>query len=98
MKEKVLIFAEDYISKNAFHKNGKPISIDKVEIKRIVLSSKHSYGNKGPFKYFIGYINETNIFPVPLYMKLPQMNVYVKYFNNNNKYMNFLIHDKKSIK
>ena len=38
MEQKVLIFGEDFIIKNSFHKNQKPISIDKVEIKRIVLS------------------------------------------------------------
>ena len=56
MEQKVLIFGEDYINKNAFHKNKKTISIDEVDSKRIVLSSKHSYRNKGSLKYFIGYI------------------------------------------
>ena len=49
-----------------------------------MLSSKHSYGNKGSFKYFIGYINIGNTFP--------------KYFDNNNKHANLLIHDKKLLK
>ena len=86
MDQKVLMFGEYYINKNAFHKNGRPISIDKVDIRRIVLSSKHWYASKGPFKYFTGYIDETNIFPVPLYIKLLQMNGYVKYFEDSNKY------------
>ena len=60
-----------------------------------MLSSKHSYGNKGSFKYFIGYIHVGNVFPLPLYIKLPQMNGYVKCFDNNNKYINFLVHDKE---
>ena len=30
--------------------------------------------------------------------KLPQMNGYVKYFDSNNKYLNFLVHDKESLK
>ena len=30
--------------------------IDEVDIKRIVLSCKHSYGNKGSFKYLGKYI------------------------------------------
>ena len=77
---------EQCINKNAFHKNKRPISIDKVEIRRIVLSKKDLYDKKGSFKYFIGYINKTDAFPVPL--KLPQMNEYVKYFDSNNNYMN----------
>ena len=93
MVPKALIFGEDYINKNAFHKNKRPISIDKVDIKRIVLSKKYLYGNKGSFKYFIGYIHIANVFPIPLCMKLPQNNGYLKYFDNNNKYINLLVHD-----
>ena len=52
---------------------------------------------KGSFKFFIGYIIETNAFPIPLYIKLLQMNGYIKYFNDN-KYMNILFHDKKLLK
>ena len=98
MEQNTLIFGEDCINKNAFHKNKRPINIDEVDIKRIVLSSKHSYGNRDSFKYFIGYIDIGNILPAPLCIKLPQMNGYTKYFDNNNKYMNLLVHDKKLLK
>ena len=40
MGQKALISGENCINKNAFHKNGRPISIDKVDIRRIVLSNK----------------------------------------------------------
>ena len=56
MEEKVSNFVEKCIAKNAFHKKEKPkpIKVDKVEIKRIVLSKKkNTYGKKGSFKYFI---------------------------------------------
>ena len=36
----------------------KSINTDKVDIKRIMLSNKESYGNKGSYKYFIGYIHK----------------------------------------
>ena len=39
-----LIFGEEYIIKTKFHVYEKSINIDKVEIKRIVLSNKESYG------------------------------------------------------
>ena len=39
------------------------ISIDKVDTKRVGLSRKDIYGKKDSFKYFIGYINETDAFP-----------------------------------
>ena len=46
MKQKALIFHKQCINKNAFHKNKTPINIDKVKIRRIVLSKKESYGKK----------------------------------------------------
>ena len=69
MEEKALKFGEDCINKNAFHTNKRSINIDEVDIRRVVLSSKHGYGNKGSFKYFIGYINKGNAFPIPLCIK-----------------------------
>ena len=95
MEHKAVIFGEDCSNKNAFHKNKRPINIDKVDIRRILLSSKHSYDNKGSFKYFVGYINNVNAFPIPLCIKLPQMNEYTKYFDKIHKYINLLVHDKK---
>ena len=41
MEQEVLIFGDQCINKNAFHKNKRPISsIDKVDIKRVVLYEK----------------------------------------------------------
>ena len=73
----------------------KPIPIDKVEIKLIVLYKKDSYGNKGAFKYFIGY--KSNVGIIPLYIKLPKMNAYAKYFKDS-KLVNLLVHDKGLLK
>ena len=56
MGKEVLIFGEGGIIKNKFHIYKRSVSIDKVVIKRILLSKKDSYGNKGSYKYFIGYI------------------------------------------
>ena len=52
-------------------------------IKRIVLSDKKLYG-KDSFKYFIGYRHSGNVFPLPLGIKLPEMNAYAKYFDKNS--------------
>ena len=49
MNKKVLIFDKQCIEKNAFNRNKIPISIDKVETRRIVLSKKDLYGKKGSF-------------------------------------------------
>ena len=48
-----------------------------MDIKRIALSDKKSYG-KDSFKYFIRYGHEGNAFPSPLCIRLPQMNAYAK--------------------
>ena len=98
MKEKALIFDKQSINKNAFHKNKKPISIGKAENRKIVLSIKDSYDKKGSFKYSFNYsiqfysMNKTDAFPMPLFIKLPQVNGYIKHFNSNNKYINILVH------
>ena len=96
--QKALSFDKQCVNKNAFLKNKRLISIDRVEIKRIVLSKRDLYGKKCSFTYFIGYISESNFFLVPLCVKLSQMNKYFKYFDNNNKYMNLLVHNNKLLK
>ena len=62
-----------------------------------MLSKKNSYGKKGSFKYFVGYTNEIDAFPIPLCIKLSQMNGYVKYFDDS-KCMNLLVCDKELLK
>ena len=59
------------------------------------MSKKDSYGNKGSYKYFIGYIYEGTALPSPLCIKLSQMNKYIKYFDKNNKWMNLLVNDEE---
>ena len=44
-----------------------------------MLSSKELCGNKGVFEYFIEYISSVSI--ISLYIKLPQMYAFVKYFD-----------------
>ena len=60
-----------------------------------MFSRKDSYGRKVLFKYFIGYKNETDAFPVSLFIKCSQINGLVKYFDSNKKYMNRFSHDIK---
>ena len=56
------------------------------------------YTNKSSLKYFIGQINETDASLVPLYIKLSEINGYIKYFDINNKYINLPLHDKELLK
>ena len=63
-----------------------------------MLSNKESFGNKGSYKYFVGYIYESNALPWPSCIKFPQMNAYAKYFDKNNKCINLLVNDKEILK
>ena len=55
MLEKILIFGKEGISHNLFHKHKHLTNLDKVDIDRIVLFDKDSYGKRCAFNYFIGY-------------------------------------------
>ena len=46
MSEKILIFDNNGIIKNAFHKRRQPIDVDRANIKRVLISNKDSYGIK----------------------------------------------------
>ena len=92
MSKKILIFSNNGINKDTFHKRKH----DSINVKRIVISDKNSFGNECSFKYFIGY--KSNEDSRPLCINLPQLSRYVKYFNDNNKCMNFLVHNNKILK
>ena len=97
MEQEDLYVGENGVIKNAFHQNKKPININEVDIKKII-SDKKSYGSKDSFKYFIGYTHKGSSFPSPLCIKLPQMNGYSKYCDENNEYVNLLVNDKEMLK
>ena len=90
-----MIFDKYCINKNVFHKSRRPINIDEEENRRIVLCKRFCIVKKDSFKYFIGFINKIDVFPVPLCKKISQMNGYVKCFNKNSKYLNLLVFDKE---
>ena len=67
------------------------ISIYNVDTKKIILFIKYSYGNKGDHKYYIGHMGGDHSFRLTLYIILPEMDAYFKYFNSGNTNMNFLV-------
>ena len=77
-------------NKNFTNIKGRPISIQIIDINKIVASNKVSFGKKG-FKYFIGY---KDIKIRPLYIFLPKMSAYRRDFDET-KHMSFLIKDDK---
>ena len=69
--------------------------IEDIDVNKIFVSKKESHGTKNAFKYFIGYsdINEIK----PIYIRLPQMVGYAKYFDEN-KTMSFKVTDQQLLK
>ena len=75
--------------KQKFHQLKEPISIKNIDINKMIVSNKISYGKKG-FKYLIGYKNAKKIRPLCIF--LPNMNAYRKDFDKT-KHISFLIKD-----
>ena len=88
MGEKTLKFNNIKVNKKEFHKSKQAIDLDSVDTDKIVVSDKFKHSEEG-FKYFIGY-QEDEIFK-PLCIILPQMNGYIKYFENGGKNMSLSI-------
>ena len=84
---KTLKFNNIRVNKKQFHKSKQAIDLDSVIVDQIVASDKFKH-NEG-HKHFNGY-QEGEIFK-PLCIILPQMNGYIKYFENGGKNMSFSI-------
>ena len=87
MSEKTLKFNNIKINKKEFHKSKQAIDLDSVDTDKIVVCDKFKHNEEG-YKHFVGY-QEGEIVK-PLYIILPQMNGYIKYFESG-KNMSFLI-------
>ena len=78
-----------------FYSSKEAILLDSVDLSKIVVSSRWKL-NDTTYKYFCGYLNNDVI--QPLCVILPQMNGYIKYFDNGGKNMSFVTDDKKVYK
>ena len=83
------------INKSNFYKSKVIFKINDIDVNKILVSEKKSYGTKNSSKYFIGYDDDDII--RPLCVNLPQMICYVKYFDSN-KTMSFKVIDNKLLK
>ena len=95
MSGKSINFEDKNINKSNFYKNKKIFNIYDLDVNKILVSKKESYGTRNSFKYLIGY-NDDGVFR-PLCIKLPQMIGYVKNFDSN-KTMSFKVSDNKLLK
>ena len=62
MEKKIVKFGDLEIEKQTFHQHKTPILIENIDINKIAVSNKVSFGKKG-FKYFIGYKDAKKIRP-----------------------------------
>ena len=75
------------IDKKEFYSSKQAISLDSVDFDKIVVSSKWKI-NETTYKYLCAYLNNDVI--QPLCVILPQMNGYIKHFDNRGKNVTFV--------
>ena len=92
MSSQKIKFGDKEVDKKEFYSSKKAILLDSVDLSKIAVSSRWKLNDK-TYKYFCGYLNNDVI--KPLCVILPQMNGYIKYFDNDGKNMSFVTDDKK---
>ena len=85
-------FGKKEVNKKEFYSSKEAILLDSVDLSKIVVSKKWKTNDK-TYKYFCGYLNSDVI--KPLCVILPQMNGYIKYFDDGGKNMSFITDDEK---
>ena len=88
-------FDDKNINKSNIYKNKKFFDLNDIDVNKMLVSKKESYGAKYSLKYFIGY-NDCDVIR-PLCIILPQMIGYVKHIDIN-KTMSFNVSDNKLLK
>ena len=88
MGEKTLKFNNIKVNKKEFHKSKQAIDLDSVDTDKIVVSDKFKHSEES-YKHFIGYQEDEIV--KSLCIILPQMDGYIKHFENGGKNMSFLI-------
>ena len=83
-------FGDKEVDKKKFYSSKEAILLDSVDLSKIVASSRWKL-NDETYKYFCGYLNNNVI--KPLCVILPQMNGYIKYFEDGGKNMSFVTDD-----
>ena len=84
-------FNDEKIKKSDFYKNKKIFNIDNIDVNKILVSKKETYGKYNSFKYFIGY-NDNDVIR-PLYLFISQTTGYINKFEKNKITMSLMIKD-----
>ena len=85
-------FGDKEVNKKEFYSSKQAISLDSVDLNKIVVSNKWKI-NEATYKYLYEYLNNDTI--QPLRVILPQMDGYIKYFDDGGKNMSFVTDDEK---
>ena len=93
MSSEKIKFGDKEVDKKKFYSSKGAILLDSVDLSKIVVSSRWKL-NDTTYKYFCGYLNNDTTgsssserIIKPLCIILPQMNGYIKYFDNGGKNM-----------
>ena len=92
MSLKKIKFGGKEVDKKEFYSSKQAISLDSVHLDKIVISNKWKI-NETTYKYLCGYLNNDVI--QPLCVILPQMDGYIKYFDDGGKNMTFVADNEK---
>ena len=92
MSSQKIKFGDKEIDKKTFYSSKEAILLDSIDLSKIVVSSRWKLSDT-TYKYFCGYLNNDVI--KPLCVILPQMNGYIKYFDDGGKNMSFVTDDEK---
>ena len=90
MNLKKIKFGNKEINKKEFYSSKEAILLDSVDLNKIVVSKKWEIDDK-TYKYFCGFLNSDVI--KTLCVILPQINGYIKYFDDGGKNMSFVTDD-----
>ena len=88
-------FGNKEVNKKEFYSSKQAILLDSVDLNKIVVSKKCKI-NDTTYKHICGYLNNDTI--QLLCVILPQMDGYIKYFDDGGKNMSFVTDDEKNYK
>ena len=92
MSSRKIKFGDKEVNKKELYSFKQAIPLNFVDLDKIVVSSKWKI-NDTTYKYLCGYLNNDVI--QPLCVILPQMDGYIKYFDDGGKNMSFVTDDEE---
>ena len=94
--KEILTYGDIEIEKYTFYRYKTSVHLRDVDIEKVLVSKKISFGEKS-YKYIIGYLhNDEKI--KPLHIKLSKTSAYAKGNDGQTEWINFLIEDNELLK